>query len=201
MSKPGATREKLIQVAFDLVWDSSYWAVSVADICERAGVQKGSFYHFFASKTDLVVEAYEQHWKEIRPEMDRIFSSQVPPLERITNWCNKMLAVQEEKAEKYGHVCGCPFASVGAEVATSDEKIRRKSEQLMSSAMKYVETAIADAIRAGLVTTVDPVQATRRVYSTATGMMVQAKVENNLDILRDLEPTILKLIGAKTVPV
>ena len=199
MSKPGVTRDKLIQVAFDLIWDNSYGSVSVGDICERAGVYKGSFYHFFDSKADLVTAAYEQHWKEKRPEMDRIFSPQVPPLERIHHWCEYMVQVQREKAEKYGHVCGCPFASVGAEIATSDEKLRCKSEELISSAMRYVENAIADAIRAGLVTVKDPHQAARCIYSVATGMMVQAKVENNLEILRELEPAILRLLGAKTV--
>ncbi len=129
MSKPGATRDKLIQVAFDLIWDSSYGSVSVGDICERAGVLKGSFYHFFESKADLVVAAYEQHWQEKRPLMDRIFSAQVPPLERVRKWCEYICEVQREKAEKYGHVCGCPFASVGAETATSDEKIRCKSDR------------------------------------------------------------------------
>jgi len=41
------TKDKLLQVAFDLLWDNSYGSVSVGDICERAGVNKGSFYHFF----------------------------------------------------------------------------------------------------------------------------------------------------------
>ncbi len=199
MSKPGVTRDKLIQVAFDLIWDNSYGAVSVGDICERAGVLKGSFYHFFDSKADLVVAAYEQHWKEKRPHMDRIFSPQVAPLERIHLWCEFICAVQYEKAEKYGHVCGCPFASVGAEVATNDEKIRRKSEELMASAIKYVENAIADAMRAEVVTVKDAKHAARCICSVATGMMVQAKVENDLEILKDLEPAIMKLLGAKEV--
>ncbi len=33
-------------------------------------------------------------------------------------------------------VCGCPYASVGSEVATMDEKIRVKSEQLMNTKRK-----------------------------------------------------------------
>ncbi len=130
--------------------------------------------------------------------MDRIFSAQVPPLDRIHKWCEYMYQVQEQ-AEKYGHVCGCPFASVGAEVATSDEKIRCKSEELMCLAMKYVENAIADAIRAKLVTVKDPKQAARCIYSVSTGMMVQAKVENKLEMIRELEPAIMKLLGAKEV--
>ena len=55
MKKTCETKEKLMQVGFDLMWDNSYGSVSVDDICKRAGINKGSFYHFFPSKADLVV--------------------------------------------------------------------------------------------------------------------------------------------------
>ena len=199
MKKTRDTREKLLQVGFDLMWDSSYGSVSVDDICKRAGINKGSFYHFFPSKADLAVAAYDEHWKEKRPEMDRIFSPQVPPLERLHNWFQMMVRVQREKAEEYGHVVGCPYASVGSEVATLDEKIRAKSEQLLSLGKKYIETTIADAIREGSVTAKDPVAACQHVNSIIIGMLVEAKVQNNLEILEDLEPTVMAMLGARTV--
>jgi len=199
MSKPGVTKDKLLQVAFDLIWDSSYGSVSVGDICDRAGVNKGSFYHFFESKADLAVEAYTEHWREQQVVWDQIFSPRIPPLERIQNWCDFVYNGQKEKAEKYGHVCGCPYASVGAEIATQDEKIRAKAEELIHCGRKYFESAIADALRAGLVTVKDPALAAQRVCSVTLGMLVEAKVQNNLEILRDLEPTVMGMLGAKAV--
>jgi TetR/AcrR family transcriptional repressor of nem operon len=199
MAKPGITKDKLLQVAFDLIWNSSYGSVSVGDICDRAGVNKGSFYHFFESKTDLAVEAYQEHWKEKQPILDRLFSPQTPPLERLQQWCKFLYDSQKEKAEKYGHVCGCPYISLGAEVATQDEKIRAKSDELNRRGRKYLECTIADAIRADVVTVKDPILAAQRVWSTALGMLVQAKVQNSLEPLHDLEPTIMTLIGVKPV--
>lgn len=200
MKKTSETREKLLQVGFDLIWDSSYGSVSVDDICKRAKINKGSFYHFFPSKADLVVEAYEEHWKEKRPIMDRIFSPQVPPLDRIHNWCEFMYEVQKEKAGKYGHVCGCPFASVGSEIATLDEKIRVRSEHLMNASLKYVESTIADAIREGSVTVKNPVAAAQCIQSLLLGMLLEARVQNDLKALDKMESTILEFIGAKRVP-
>jgi TetR/AcrR family transcriptional repressor of nem operon len=199
MKKMSETKEKLLQVGFDLIWDSSYGSVSVDDICKRAGINKGSFYHFFPSKADLVVEAYDEHWKQHRPTMDRIFSPLVPPLERIHSLCQLIYSDQQEKAEKYGHVCGCPYASVGSEIATQDEKIRIKSEQLMSSKRKYFESTIADAIREGSITVKDPVAATRTLESLLIGMLVEARVQNDLKVLEGMEATILNLLGAKAV--
>src|SRR5271156_4170785 len=98
MRKTCETKDKLLRVGFDLIWDSSYGSVSVDDICKRAGINKGSFYHFFPSKSDLVVEAYEAHWRESRPALDRIFSPQVPPVERIQSFCRFIYEAQQEKA-------------------------------------------------------------------------------------------------------
>ena len=199
MKKTCETKEKLLQVGFDLIWDSSYGSVSVDDICKRAGINKGSFYHFFPSKADLVAQAYEEHWKEKRPAMDRIFSPQVPPLERLQNMCRMIYTVQQEKAEKYGHVSGCPYASVGSEIATLDEKVRAKSEHLMNASRKYVESAIADAIREGSVTVKDPVAASFTLNSLLVGMLLEARVQNDLKVLENLEATVMNLLGAKAV--
>src|SRR2546422_10315091 len=96
MGKPSDAQEKLLQVAFDLIWNNSYGAVSVDQICERARVNKGSFYHFFPSKADLAVAAYEEHWREKQPELDRIFSPQVSPLERLERWRSEERRVGKE---------------------------------------------------------------------------------------------------------
>jgi TetR/AcrR family transcriptional repressor of nem operon len=199
MKKSCETKEKLLQVGFDLIWDNSYGSVSVDDICKRAGINKGSFYHFFPSKADLAVAAYEEHWKEKRPAMDRIFSSQTPPLQRLQNWCQYVYDGQREKAEKYGHVCGCPYATVGSEIATLDEKIRAKSEQLMNAGRKYIETAIADAMREGLVAVNNPVTAAMTLQSLLLGMLVEARVQNDLKVLENLEATVMNILGAKEI--
>ena len=197
MKKTCETKEKLLQVGFDLMWDSSYGSVSVDDICKRAGINKGSFYHFFPSKAELAIAAYEEHWREKRPEMDRIFSPSVPPLERLQNFCRYIYRVQKEKSEKYGHVCGCPFASVGSELATLDENIRAKSETLMNSGRKYVENALADAVREGSVTIKDPVATAQRLNMMVVGMLVEARVQNDLKVLEGMESTLMDYVGAK----
>ena len=199
MGRTSDAKDKLLQVAFDLIWDNSYGAVSIDQICQKADVNKGSFYHFFRTKADLAIAAYEVHWRQKQPEMDRIFSPQVPPLERLSRWCDYIYQTQKVKAEKYGHICGCPYASVGVELATQDEKVRRKTEELIERNTKYVESAIAEAQREELVCVNDPRTAAQQVYSYALGLLLQAKIRNDLKVLRHLAPTIMTMLGAKEV--
>jgi len=202
MGRTSDAKEKLLDVAFELIWDNSYGGVSVDQICARASVNKGSFYYYFGSKSDLAIAAYDEHWQKKQPEMDRIFSTQTPPLERLSKWCRHVYERQQERAEKYGHVCGCPYASIGAEVATQDDKIRAKAEELIARGTKYVEGAIAEAQREGNVPPGDAKQMAQQVYSYMLGTVLRAKIQNDVAVLRNLAPTVLAIIGAKMeVPV
>src|SRR5471032_405500 len=70
------TKRKLLATAMEMIWESSYGSVSVDDICTKAGVNKGSFYYAFKSKSDLAVAAFERYWEHKRPLLDQVFSSQ-----------------------------------------------------------------------------------------------------------------------------
>jgi len=197
MGRTSDAKVRLLEVAFDLIWNQSYGAVSVDHICQRAEVNKGSFYHYFPSKSDLAVAAYEEHWREKQPEMDRIFSPQIPPLNRLRLWCGNAYERQKLKAEKYGHVCGCPYASLGAEVATQDEKIRAKAEELVDRTLRYLENALTEAKLQGAAAIDDPRLMARRVHSLVLGMLLHAKIRNQFSELEDMEPAVMNLIRAK----
>jgi TetR/AcrR family transcriptional repressor of nem operon len=197
MGRTSDAKEKLLDVAFELIWDSSYGSVSVDDICKRAKVNKGSFYHFYGTKADLAVAAYEDHWRQKQPDMDRLFSAQVPPLERLSKWCKFTYERQKQKVAECGRVCGCPYGSIGSEVATQEDKIRAKSEEIMDRFKKYFEHAIADAKREGSATAKDPKKAAEQVCCYILGTLLQAKIQNDVEVLRDLEPTVMAIIGAR----
>src|SRR6201993_3820830 len=112
---------RLLQTAHQLIWRQSYGSVGVDQICEQSRVKKGSFYHFFRSKSELTVAAYEFHWEQVRLVLDRIFSTETPPMGRLEAYFAHIRRNQTEHLEKNGRVLGCPFASLGSELSTQDE--------------------------------------------------------------------------------
>lgn len=200
MGRISDAREKLLRVAFELIWESSYGSVSVDDICARAEVKKGSFYHFFPSKCDLAVAALEAWSEQVRPKFDAMFSATVPPLERLGRFFHEMHQHQREVFEKHGHVLGCPFASLGCEMSTQDEKLRLKTAQLTERLLAYFESAIADAQRLGQVSVESPRAAAQMLCSLKTGAMAEAKIANDPDRLAGLADAALRILGAQ-VPV
>jgi len=193
------TKQKLLNTAVTLIWESSYGSISVDDICNRAGVNKGSFYYAFKSKSDLAAAAFEDHWNKKRGMMDEIFSSQVPPLERLEKYCNRMVQDQIEKHDKFGKFCGCPFASIGSELSTQDEQIRKKAHELSERSMKYLACTLRDAEAEGILEAKDPVELARQLYCHVTGLIMQAKIENNPEPLKSLKKGVFRLLGVNPV--
>jgi TetR/AcrR family transcriptional repressor of nem operon len=191
------TKERLLRTASDLIWESSYGSVGVEHICERAGVQKGSFYHFFPSKSDLAVAALEDHWEQNRADKDRVFSPQVPPLERLTGWCDLIRRNQTRQEEKTGKVLGCPYSSLGSELSTQDDQIRRKCHEMAQRTCAYIEAAVRDVQREGLIPKGHAAEKARELYSFVMGVVLQAKIDNDLRALDRLKPGLLRLLGAR----
>lgn len=200
MSRRTDAKERLLAAALDLIWSSSYGTVGVEEICARADVGKGTFYHFFPSKADLAVAAYEAHWLEVEPLYEAAFSPDIPPLDRLTLWCGMIYEKQLELFQKYGHVYGCPFSNVGSELSTRDEKLRQKSAEMIERGMPCVVRAIADAVRAKLMPKRDAREAAEDVAACVLGQMLHAKILNEPDMLRDLDRIVMQQLGVAAAP-
>src|SRR3954466_3209507 len=131
MPRVSDAKEKLTEAALGLIWTSGYGATSVDDICAKANVRKGSFYHFFKSKADLEIAALEAHWQRSRRALNEIFSPTVPPLERLEAYFDMIVRRQAEWRQEYGTVLGCPMCSVGSEVSCHETTIRDKTLEVM----------------------------------------------------------------------
>src|ERR1700752_4980295 len=51
------TKTQILNESLNAIFPKGYTATTVDDICQAAGVTKGSFFHHFKSKQDLAVEA------------------------------------------------------------------------------------------------------------------------------------------------
>src|SRR5690349_902113 len=105
MGRVSDAKERLMEAVRQLIWAGSYGSTTIDQICEKAGVKKGSFYYFFDSKADLAVAAIDEEWQlRRRPELDVIFSPTIPPLERLKKYCDYGYRFQAEIKAKFGHV-------------------------------------------------------------------------------------------------
>ena len=198
MGRTSDADQRLKQAALDLMWEGSYGAVTIDLICQRADVKKGSFYYFFKSKADLAVAVFEKLWTdEWKPRLDRLFSSSVDPLERLTSYFETIYAFTLETKAQHGKVLGCPACTVGSEISTQEHDVSAVIRDIMSRKRRYLESAIRDAVAQGAVESCDPVQAAMALFALIEGLVSQSRIMNDPEILRKLPAMALGLLRVK----
>ena len=201
MGRTSDAKEKLMEAAWELIWAGSYSGTSVDQICERADVRKGSFYHFFASKVELAKVALDDAWEKHLAELDHIFSPKHEPLERLRKLCEYIVKDQRECAAKHGRVLGCPVHSLGSEVSAWEGELQTKIKQAIARHQRYFESALRDAAAEGLIPK-QPNPATRAQIASAymEGVLLHARILNDLKVLDALAAGVL-MIARMSAPV
>jgi TetR/AcrR family transcriptional repressor of nem operon len=199
MPRTSTAKERLTDAALRMIWSHSYGATSVDAICDRAKVKKGSFYYFFKSKCDLAVAALDTDWKEQRAQLDTIFSPTVPPLERLRRYFEFNFEYLQQIKEECGAVLGCPLTALGSEVCTQETALREKIQEILDRKLSYFESTIRDAHAQGLIEAPDAKAKAKTLFIFIQGALTQARIQNNLELLRDNYPSALNLLGATHV--
>ncbi|MEM0965909.1 MAG: TetR/AcrR family transcriptional regulator [Verrucomicrobiota bacterium] len=199
MGRTSNAKNQLLDAMVDLMWSRSYGSLTIDQICEKAEVKKGSFYYFFESKLALAIAAMDHIWNNLRPSLDEMFSSSRPPLERLAAQMevayNKTMAVAEEE----GRVLGCPFFNIGAEISTVEPELIEKVNSLLARYTRYFETALRDAKAEGAIPEMDISEAARILFNLYEGMLTQARMKNDVDILRDLPTAAARILKLESL--
>lgn len=81
---PHESKRRLLEASFRVIRSRGYTATRVEDVCEAAGVTKGSFFHHFKTKEDLALEA-AAYWNSVTGDLFREAPYHAPadPLDRL----------------------------------------------------------------------------------------------------------------------
>lgn len=203
MSPVPDTRERILRSARELIYSRSYADVGVAAICERAGVKKGSFYHFYPSKRDLTIAVIDAYYWEMKAHMlDQAFSPKLPPLQRLERLAELIYEFQKMHAERTGHMLGCPFGNLAVELSTQDEAIRQKVADIFTKVRAGIRQALREALETGEMQDVDVDATAHAMLAYLEGVMLMAKTRNDPEVIRQLFPALaqIRIRAAKERP-
>ena len=195
MGRVSDAKDRLMRAVLKLIWADSYGSTTVDHICHEAGVQKGSFYHFFQSKAELAVAALEADWQTRKPQWDAMFSATIAPLERIRQFCEFVYHKQAALKHECGCVLGCPLYAIGSEICTREQTLRAKIQEILGYHRKYLESAIREAHVEHSVIAPDPAEKARMIHAFYEGLLTQARIQNDPEVLRELPRGVFALLG------
>jgi TetR/AcrR family transcriptional repressor of nem operon len=189
------TRERLLKATVDLMWLHGYGSVTIDQICDHAGVLKGSFYRFFESKLDVACAALQLNWNIRRQELDGIFSASVAPLERLTGYFANALERQTRFHLETGQVMGCFYFCMGSEVTSHNNKMSATVSEIVRQICRYFESALREASGEGLIKIKDPAATAVSLFAYVEGCLTQGRIRNDLDIVRQMGESAMRMIG------
>lgn len=191
------TRERLLEIALELIWQSNYSCVGVNEICKQAGVTKGAFYHHFESKASLFCEATAYYWQVIKNDLDAVFSPLNSPLVQLENLLHFL--IMAKLGNDQAGIRGCPFYTAGAQIGSTEEKVIEALQLLSRNAVKY-NTALVRGLRSGgyLEEDVDAEQTALLLYHFIHGVFSYVQVQEGVEnIKRDLTVGLYRLLTLK----
>lgn len=180
----GSARERLIAAAIATVRYKGFSATSVDEICQAAGVTKGAFFHHFASKEALAVEAAGA-WTGIAEQ--RIFTqpdwTRIPdPLERLLGHIDFRLSMIDGPAEDFT----CFVGTMVQESYNSSDPIRAACDASLHAYALRLAEDIQQAIDTyGIASGVSAVSLAFHIQAVLQGAFILAKANGNPVIARD----------------
>ncbi len=194
MGRTSDARERLIRSAIELIHARSYADVGVNELCEHAGVKKGSFYHFFPSKRDLIVAALnEVAGRYARDIYGPAFAPDLPPLDRIQRLFQLLYEYHASPTRTAGRMEGCHFGNLAVELSTQDEVIRHKVRSMFESCVSLFEGALRDAVDSGDLPEIDISPVAHALLAYLKGVVLLAKTWNDPDMVRRLAQSAVQL--------
>jgi len=177
------TRTRLLDAALYLIRAQGYSATTIDDICRRAALSKGAFFHHFKSKDDLALAA-AAHFSE---NAERLFAAApyrrlADPLDRVLGYVDFRSAILAGPVPEFT----CLLGTMVQEAYDTHPMIRRACDRYLGAHAADVANDIASA-KARYAPEAAWSAESLALYTQAVlqGAFVLAKAQGGSDVARD----------------
>lgn len=138
-----AARQKLLDAALSLIRAKGYSATTIDELCAKAGVAKGSFFHHFKDKETLGVAAAD-YWSEVTGAFFAAapYHQHADPLDRVLGYIDFRKTILTGGVPEFT----CLVGTMVQEVYDSYPPIRDACDASISGHAAKVEADIAEAM-------------------------------------------------------
>lgn len=173
--KPTA-REKILDAALAAIRAQGYAATSVEDLCARAGVTKGAFFHHFPSKEALAVAAAE-HWSAVTGALfaEAPYHQHADPLDRVLAYVDFRKELVRGAIPDFT----CLVGTMAQEAYAASDDIRDACWRSISGHAATLESDIGEAIDRCGVEGVDAKGLALFTQAAIQGAFILAKAKND----------------------
>ena len=171
-----SSKTKLLDAALTVIRTKGYSATTVDDICQAAGVTKGSFFHHFKSKDELGIEA-AQHFSDMA---DGLFAK--APYHAVSDPAERVLGYIDFRADMLKYQIPqytCLLGTMVQEAYETSPRIRQACETVISNHAAVIAKDLAAAKKLHVPdATWDPLELALFTQVVMQGGFVMAKAKH-----------------------
>lgn len=134
-----STREKLLDIAFEEIYQNGYANTSVDKILKKANMNKGSMYHFFKSKKELCLAVITERVN------DYIVDKYGALLKYEENICDEMMNLIKNR-NNFDFNCGCKLNNLMQELSPIDKDFKEALEIVYFRFENIIEQVLNKAL-------------------------------------------------------
>ena len=187
------TKNKILDVAQDLIQRLGVNAMSYHHISEAVGIRKASIHHHFPTKEDLLIEVLKRYQVGFTKIVDQIVNSDLSPSTKLRRYMELFEATLQEGNHDKACLCGM----LGAELTT----IGSSSAELVKSFYKENEDKLVKILKQGVEQGAFKIpgnikSTAKMIFSFLEGGLLIVRAQGNLKQFRGMMNQCLKLLGA-----
>lgn len=137
-SKGEACRQRILNAARRLFYKKGFFATSINDVAEEAGVHKGNLSYYFPSKVELLESAAATRQAELKAELAEL-TARHKDLYEVLDAALKILESRAEETAAYG----CEFGTLTDELGKGDGQLQHPARQLFDLLQSWLTERFA----------------------------------------------------------
>ena len=135
------TKTHLLDIGYQLIAQKGFTAVGIKQILDTAGIPKGSFYHYFASKEAFGEAIIDTYFTNYKTRLDNIARQDINAQQKIYNYFQNWYDTQQNGCDDGK----CLVVKLSAEVADMSEPMRIA----LNAGYQQTVNWLSDQIKAG----------------------------------------------------
>lgn len=160
------TRDRIITATGELFRRQGYNGTALKQVVEASGAPFGSLYHHFpGGKEELGEAVIATSGRTYRELFEAIYDAAPDPATAVTDFFDGAAEVLEQT----GYVDACPIGTVALEVASTNDRLRRATDEVFRS---WVDAAAGRLAAAGIAPDEADALATTLVAGIEGGFML-----------------------------
>lgn len=144
-TKGEITREWVLEQAARLFNERGFSGVSLTDLMEATGLEKGGLYHHFGSKEELAFEAFSYSIDRVT----RRFETRLAGLQTAMEQLHALVDAFIEYYDDPPVPGGCPIMNTAVETDDANPRFRERARMAMKQYLNGIQSILAAGVRNG----------------------------------------------------